>query len=774
MGVGGLTTFIARHADQYLENFELHDTYLVIDGNSIACQLYNWYSKCNCAFGGDYDVYARCVENLFDELLMCNVTPLVLLDGGYEDKKIKTCLKRIRDKIIAASAYTPSRQRSRKFFPLFLSEVFNDIMQEKGIQYAQCLFEADDNIAAVARVLGCPVLSFDSDFYVYDVLYIPFDTLHHNVVKSSTNNGYVKRCKLYKAERLLATFNGLDRTMLPLAATLLGNDYIKRCVFRDFLRHLKLSKSISKKTTVQQSRINAVFNWCKTHNLNSAITMILSRVPKYHRKRVLNAIENMVNSYTSISSHMLLHLGFTNEFVTEMVAKNLKKPFKYQEDIDNLMTDIAEEVSSLTVSSASSEDSESNDEDEDIEDVEDRQEEIEYNVKRSLLNIAPEWFVDEFSKVQFSSYFVDILYRQLYLCPPQIEDYAYPSSHEISLKIIRIIYTLLTSNACNKSLEYIVRGTTKKICYCKLEPVKQLWSCDVPTLHDLHKLPLNIRKGILGEALEISQEWPVNDLPMEWRLYILTLIYWAQQQNAPPKTRCHVYTLLFAMLFNIIDQKLGYYRSLKKFDKKFRKRIDSIIAEKKSVTCQTNNNPESTSLLEAYNNVTNEDCLLAASFFISNFKVDHKVLSMPKIFNITLVHVFAQFQSCLRHSMHLNALLDYPYARTKVAQVYNGTLLYNLYNNFVRRKDVPAYINLILQNSPSLRLVFNALLTTVSPIFDNFLENKVMGGKKRKNRIKQKNETMKHSQENIDNEIPGKSYQFYDANNHFSLLGDAI
>ncbi|XP_024947585.1 protein asteroid isoform X2 [Cephus cinctus] len=687
MGVGGLTTFIARHADQYLENFELHDTYLVIDGNSIACQLYNWYSKCNCAFGGDYDVYARCVENLFDELLMCNVTPLVLLDGGYEDKKIKTCLKRIRDKIIAASAYTPSRQRSRKFFPLFLSEVFNDIMQEKGIQYAQCLFEADDNIAAVARVLGCPVLSFDSDFYVYDVLYIPFDTLHHNVVKSSTNNGYVKRCKLYKAERLLATFNGLDRTMLPLAATL---------------------------------------------------------------------------------------LGFTNEFVTEMVAKNLKKPFKYQEDIDNLMTDIAEEVSSLTVSSASSEDSESNDEDEDIEDVEDRQEEIEYNVKRSLLNIAPEWFVDEFSKVQFSSYFVDILYRQLYLCPPQIEDYAYPSSHEISLKIIRIIYTLLTSNACNKSLEYIVRGTTKKICYCKLEPVKQLWSCDVPTLHDLHKLPLNIRKGILGEALEISQEWPVNDLPMEWRLYILTLIYWAQQQNAPPKTRCHVYTLLFAMLFNIIDQKLGYYRSLKKFDKKFRKRIDSIIAEKKSVTCQTNNNPESTSLLEAYNNVTNEDCLLAASFFISNFKVDHKVLSMPKIFNITLVHVFAQFQSCLRHSMHLNALLDYPYARTKVAQVYNGTLLYNLYNNFVRRKDVPAYINLILQNSPSLRLVFNALLTTVSPIFDNFLENKVMGGKKRKNRIKQKNETMKHSQENIDNEIPGKSYQFYDANNHFSLLGDAI
>ena len=99
MGIPGLTTYIAQRSDMHLQPFELYDTYLVIDGNALASQLYIKYAKCNCCFGGDYDKYARSLEEFFDSLAKCNITSLVLIDGGCEQKKIKTIRKRIRDKV---------------------------------------------------------------------------------------------------------------------------------------------------------------------------------------------------------------------------------------------------------------------------------------------------------------------------------------------------------------------------------------------------------------------------------------------------------------------------------------------------------------------------------------------------------------------------------------------------------------------------------------------------------------------------------------------------
>ena len=100
MGILGLTTYISQRSDLHLQYFELHDSYLVIDGNSLASQLYMNHSKCNCCFGGDYDKYARSIEKFFDSLAKCNITPLVLIDGGIEDKKIATCRSRVRKKVL--------------------------------------------------------------------------------------------------------------------------------------------------------------------------------------------------------------------------------------------------------------------------------------------------------------------------------------------------------------------------------------------------------------------------------------------------------------------------------------------------------------------------------------------------------------------------------------------------------------------------------------------------------------------------------------------------
>lgn len=99
MGVRGLTTFIAQHASRYLDPHELHDCNLVIDGDNLCSQLYKQSDRGLSAFGGNYDEYFRTVVEFFGMLKKCNVTPYVLLDGGYEMRKMKTTRERLRARI---------------------------------------------------------------------------------------------------------------------------------------------------------------------------------------------------------------------------------------------------------------------------------------------------------------------------------------------------------------------------------------------------------------------------------------------------------------------------------------------------------------------------------------------------------------------------------------------------------------------------------------------------------------------------------------------------
>lgn len=55
MGVRGLTTFIAKQAERYLDPYELHDCKLIIDGDNLCAQIYKQCDRGLSAFGGNYD-----------------------------------------------------------------------------------------------------------------------------------------------------------------------------------------------------------------------------------------------------------------------------------------------------------------------------------------------------------------------------------------------------------------------------------------------------------------------------------------------------------------------------------------------------------------------------------------------------------------------------------------------------------------------------------------------------------------------------------------------
>ncbi|XP_011167357.1 protein asteroid [Solenopsis invicta] len=760
MGIPGLTTYISNDSDRYLEYYMLHDCYLVIDGNSVCCQLYTWHARCNCAFGGDYDKYAQCVRDFFDKLLRCNVTPLVLIDGGSENKKLKTIISRTKQKIEIGTNYTLSSQQRTKFLPLLMREVFKDVMNEKGIRYAQCIFEADNTIAAIARLLKCPVLSYDSDFYIYGSLYIPFNTLDTDIVPNPTGTGYVKRCKIYYVEKLFQVYYGLNQSLLPLAAVLLGNDYVKQHIFRNFFRHLPRQER-RRYNNEQQRRIDMTFHWLRRRSLNEAVIGILSRLRKRERKRVLNTIEMVINGYIDAPLSMLHTLGIP-EIFSRSNMHNKSKIYKFEGDIYNL-TFVDERTNETEPS--------------DEEETEDREvanilEEKELISDESLVNNLPQWFINEFKQSKFPSYFIDLIIRKLYICPTQIEDPLCVSSIIASLKIINVIYGLLVSGVEGRKtgMEYITR-VDKNIKRYQLEYSDNILGCKLPLLLNLRELPIVIRKDILNTTLTISIARYINEIPLNWMLYIATIKYWIDQQQEPSKFISHIYALLFALLFNIIDYKIGFYRRQSKFHQRFDRTLNNIKHERRTRNYQPQYAVNAT-LVEAIHEVDADDCLIAAAFFISNFEINQKLYSQPKKYNISIVHSFAEFQNCLRHSMNLNALLGYPYEQTKVASVYNGTLLYNLCTNFKKRDDIEAYINLILQDSPSLSRLFNVLLLKVKPLLNAALEKKTHKYKKQKTKRHEKKEhvTQEEScEEQKTNE--NNSEEFYDLNNPFSVLG---
>ncbi|KAJ7362096.1 Protein asteroid 1 [Desmophyllum pertusum] len=101
----------------------LQNTKLVIDGSSLCYYLY----RLDCQCGGQYDEFYNTVLSFFDALISNGVESFVIFDGADD----------------------PSGKN-----------------------------EADTEIASLACAWDCPVLSNDSDFFIFDIKegYIPLDT----------------------------------------------------------------------------------------------------------------------------------------------------------------------------------------------------------------------------------------------------------------------------------------------------------------------------------------------------------------------------------------------------------------------------------------------------------------------------------------------------------------------------------------------------------------------------------------------------------------------
>ena len=188
---------------------ELHGP-LVIDGNQLCHQLYGFWGQnvnilglrdLNSDDGGKYPEYYHRAHSFFDKLKQSRIEAHMVFDGV--DKNEKLTEKYIKKRCL------------EKHIPPLLYTVMYNVLREKNIHVHVGDGEGDELCAQIANHFKCPVLSFDTDFFLLDIAegYIP---LQHFKWQESP----VKVERIYKRDTIFSTSDPSSNDMWFLVATI--------------------------------------------------------------------------------------------------------------------------------------------------------------------------------------------------------------------------------------------------------------------------------------------------------------------------------------------------------------------------------------------------------------------------------------------------------------------------------------------------------------------------------------------------------------------------
>lgn len=297
MGVRGLSTFLSAR-EKFFVSHELKNTEVVIDGNNLRYVLYKWCPGLNHCFGGDYDKYGDYIISFFHLLKSCGVKPTVVFDGGYDktEVKLRTVMSRLREQAKNAVACTSATQAKIQVYPLMAKEMFIDIVKQLGVKVVQCSYEADDVIAHLAASLNCPVLSNDSDFFIFNVDFISLDSLQLDV-RADHDDSFLS-CEIFDRKKFLSTYDLQTIDHLYLLASLIGNDYISMQSFERIFDSIKMPPK-RRDMSDRHRRIKGTIMWLAKHkNAESALMKLLGCFPEKERAKLKEKVSACMLVYS--------------------------------------------------------------------------------------------------------------------------------------------------------------------------------------------------------------------------------------------------------------------------------------------------------------------------------------------------------------------------------------------------------------------------------------------------------------------------------------------
>ncbi|XP_008071432.1 protein asteroid homolog 1 [Carlito syrichta] len=492
MGIRGLMSFVEDHSNEFFTDLKLRDTKLIIDGYALFHRLcFNSDLELRC--GGDYDSFAEVVQKFFESLFACDICPYVVLDGGCDisDKKLTTLKDRAREKIQAAHAL--STGGGGCVCPLLAREVFIQVLVRLRVQFVQCFSEADRDIMTLANHWGCPVLSSDSDFCVFDLKtgFCPFDGFQWRSPATAGGARSYLPARCFSLDAFCRRFGNMDRALLPLFAVLCGNDHVCLPVVETFLSKACLPLGAAARRG-RHRRVLGLLNWLSRFaDAAAALEQVLEHLPEKGREQV-----------------------------RELLCRSMEE---YQQSPVRLQ-DFFRDGACVCPD--------------------------------ALGQALPPWVRVALARGQLSPFVSDALLLRRTLLHTQVEDLQRPSAHRAAQPIRQVLYGLLSGASPHPERASWSTSPPQPRAFREVERVgKSIRTAvvdaaklpeDCSDLSSLAELPPGRRQRLLLEALRVKPE-VLEPVPATLKLPVAVSCYWLQQADVRVQLR-HLQALLLGML----------------------------------------------------------------------------------------------------------------------------------------------------------------------------------------------------------------------------------
>ena len=689
MGISGLTTFMDDNL-QLIKEYPLHDTKVIIDGNNLYHLLF-YNNHVDFLHGGDYDQYARKIKEFFNTLQSCNIEPYVVFDGGYEqdDKKFKTILKRVEQRLEMAMLLAKGQRG--KVMPILAYDTFRAVLLEINVPFAVCDFEADKEIGILANQFNCPVLSYDSDFYILPLSagFIPFDSVNFALQEGIREDDSVYHflpARRYHVDNFVKFFPALGRNVLPLLATLLGNDYVDIRIFQSFYSSTCMRSHVEKthfKIPKAHTKMLKVISWLESlKTYDEGIEKIMSTVSTQAQKETItSAIRKTVEAFTPKGTEG----GFSlYAYFVENENKELHRPER------KLQSD-------------------------------------QISIKGYNGSTIPGWYIQYHRQGILPPSSLDIITLHRKFLLPQVEHPKSPSSYHCCVKLRECMYGILLSDDLAQ-LEMKEGKVISRKCAVEeydregyqlrkhmVSPDKTVEGYGVlPQLSDIPDvLPLDKEK-IIRLALDIPI-FNMEHISRDLEIVLGVVLFWIK--NAQPKvTEYHLKAVLVCLIMLKVKWVLIHHGATG---------CEENLIEEAVLSMPTETVKEVRTRLHLYNTRPEHN-------------KKHPVDS-------DLIHGFAQLQTCLLTAMHLNFLLLCPFPSPCISHIFSGTFLYNFCLELQKRRSPDMFIKDLLSKDSVLPNVYQSLYDAVMNSLDSERFTDESRYKKRSKAHKAKNKQSKFS-----------------------------
>jgi hypothetical protein len=531
MGVKNLSSFI-DNIQGSRKYHKLNDTKLVIDANNLMRKLYiqynSRYRRKDFLYGGNYTSYALFFKQFFDSLKKCRITPVMIFDGGLnielkDDRFKKYKVLFNRSKRISNSSHSTNDP----IFPHLLRDTFDSVIRELNICSLQTRFDADLDSAKLANRLKCPLLSDDSDFLALDIEFGVISILSlqwdrpqrfRNQTRSQSENYFIK-CLIYKIDEFFDKFYGLKKELLPIFATLLGNDFIKETVFSAFIRKIPSYLTIRVqvyKNNEKFDSINRLLVWLSQtfENDRQAVEYLKEHLKRKNKSLAIDLFELSISKYKT---------GGNETYLSQLFDR-----FEYLKSENYNLIDLQEL---------------------DIFKPEPR---------------LPDWFLLELHcDSRLSHHLMNFIETKFHLLKPQIEDFSLPSTYDCCRDLLGFICGLLRleKNDSN-SINFMSRnGTEIEEIVIKPEHHFNEGLEELPILTEIRHFSHDYRRKLLLNLLNSSEEkicilsknFKESNLNIEedfefWSYSVLVINYWKSKsfnENPLPLINALVLSIIY-------------------------------------------------------------------------------------------------------------------------------------------------------------------------------------------------------------------------------------